>query len=197
MAQKTIDRVPIQGYTGKRKVQGIGKLLADLAQLKSAWRQRSEKKSLTLYFDNIVAGEPTQSVKNTELVVAASYGDTARVSKLVANGAEVHTGNDRPLQVAAANGHTEIVKYLLEEAADATAEDDEALIEAARSGYDDIVALLLDYGANVDARNGEPLRLASQSHIQTPGAFNARRRTPLDGHAKTIELLRACAARPA
>jgi hypothetical protein len=201
MALKTIDRVPGLGHAGKRKPVGAVKLLAniaaDIARLKSELEQRAdvlkqrlEKKSLTLYFDNIVAGEPCQSVKNSELVVAASYGDVARVAELVADGAEVHTGQDRPLQVAAANGHTDIVEYLLERDADATAEDNEALVEAARSGYDDIVALLLDHGANVRARNGEALRLASQSQVQTAGSFNARRRTPPDGHAKTMKLLR-------
>jgi hypothetical protein len=208
MAQKTIDRVPAVGYAGKRKpvagVKLLANIAADVARLTSelaqhidALKQRREKKSLTLYFDNIVAGEPCQSVKNTELVVAASYGDVPRVTELVKNGAEVHTGHDRPLQVAAANGHTEIVKYLLDQDADATAEDNEALIAAARSGYDDIVALLLDHGANVHARNDEALRLADQAQVQTPGSFNARRRTPSDGHARTMELLRAGAALPA
>jgi hypothetical protein len=196
MKHKSIDLSGVLGFlgTGQASRAGVGKAVT-VGQPSPAAEPRVKQKSLKPYFDDIVAGEATQPVKNSELVVAAACGDLALVRELVASGAEIHVSHDEPLQVAAANGHAETVEYLLEQKADPTADDNEALIEAAKGGYHDVVALLLDHGANVHARKDEPLRLASQFHIQTPGSFNARRRTPPDGHAKTIKLLHRAAVR--
>jgi ankyrin repeat protein len=154
------------------------------------------RRSLGLYFDDIVAGEPSPVVKNNELVVAATYGDFERVSKLVTSGADVHTGNDRPLQVAAANGHLTTVEFLLDHEADVNADDDEALVSAAKGGYADVVTLLLRHGANAQARSCASLTLATERRVQTPGSFRARRPTPENGHTETIEVLRTFLADP-
>lgn len=148
---------------------------------------RSAQKGVKLYFDNLAAGESTRVVKNNELVMAAAYGDIARVRELVISGADVHTGDDRPFQLAAANGHVETVQYLLDNEADVRAHDNEALVKAAENGYDDVVKLLLDRGA--DTRYEEARNLASKSRAQTPGSFNARRPTPDNGHANTVKIL--------
>jgi hypothetical protein len=188
---KTMDPSSSQGYTDFGKVVRLP--ISDLTVapgLSSETDSRVERRSLKLYFDDIVAGEPSRVAMNSELVLAASHGDSVRVGELVTAGADAHTGNERALHVAAANGHVETVNCLLKSGADVHAEDDEALIEAAKSGYDDVVALLLEYGADVHARNGEPLKLASLFRKQTPGVFNARRETPSEGHERTVNLLR-------
>lgn len=167
----------------------MGENASEASSTVPAQDPRSEQKGVKLYFDNLAAGESTRVVKNNELVMAAAYGDIARVRELVITGADVHTGNDRPLQLAAANGHIETVQYLLDNDADIRADDNEALVEAATNGYDDVVKLLLDRGA--DTRYQEALKLASQSRAQTPGSFNARRPTPDNGHANTIKILTA------
>ena len=143
-------------------------------------------KTTNLYYEDIVEGEPDEVTKEADLIDAATYGDTERVSELLRSGVSAKTDDNSPLQLAAANGHAETVKVLLKGGAEGN--DREALIEAAKSGYADVVALLVSY-ADPETRR-EALRLASEESPQTPGVFGARRYTPENGHASTIKILR-------
>jgi len=193
---KTVDRQSNAGYTSIEEVVPMNIGTVDLSKNVETVELQVRHKSSKLFFDNVVAGEPTQVAKNAELVVAATFGDLVRVKDLVAQHADVHTGNDRPLQIAAANGHTDTVEFLLQHGAEADAEDNEALISAAKSGYCDVVSLLLNHGADAHARNDEALRLAKEFQVQSRGAFRARRPTPENGHAKTIDLIRTLSSPP-
>jgi ankyrin repeat protein len=139
------------------------------------------------YFGDIVAGGPSQVVKDNYLIEAATYGDIARVRELLANGANANTFDNSPLRLAAANGHAETVQVLLEDGANGA--DPEALCEAAKSGYADIVELLV--GCADPETRSRAIRLASGGSPQTPGAFGARRITPENGHARTIKTLQS------
>jgi len=188
---KTVDPEHSKGYT---EFEGPSSHLLEASALDQLLKQMGTlvpRRSLKLYFDDVVAGEPTLVAKNGELISAATFGATGRAKTLLEEGADIHTDNDCPLQVAAANGHVETVEFLLKCKADVHAEDDQALLDAARSGYHDIVDLLLRHGANPHARNDGALRLASQFRVQSAGSFNACRPTPVEGHKKTIDLLSA------
>ena len=141
---------------------------------------------LNPYFEDIVAGGPSQVVKDQQMIDAATYGDTTRVSQLLESGADPQADDNSPLQLAAANGHPDTVKVLLGHGAGG--DDREALLEAAKSGYADVVALLADY-ADPETRR-EALELATNGKPQGPGIFGARQDTPENGHARTIETLR-------
>jgi ankyrin repeat protein len=190
MKQKHIDRAQLAGYAGSGQSAraSVGKAVA-VEQTQTVTGQEMQRPGvLKAYFEDIV-GEPSQVVKNTQLVRAAAAGDITWVQDLVKHGADVHTGDDRPLRFAAANGHAKIVEILLDAGASIHAVDDAALREAAKSGYNDVVSILLGRGANVHAREDEALKLASERRIQTPGPFRARQKTPSDGHDKSIKLL--------
>jgi hypothetical protein len=153
------------------------------------------------YFSDIVAGEPSQVVKDNQLLRAATYGDITYVRKLLASGANPETESYSPLELAAANGHVETVRVLLQ--ATVNPRDHDAFlqaakggfIEAAKSGYAGVVELLEGH-VDVQTRS-EALGLAQKGRPQTPGAFRARQRTPKDGHAQTIEILKKGHAGPA
>jgi hypothetical protein len=149
-------------------------------------RSLMTKSTSNPYFEDIVAGGPSQVARDYQLIDAATYGDTTRVSQLLESGADPETDDNSPLQLAAANGHAETVKVLLDHGA--RGDDREALIEAAKSGYADVVALLADYADPKTRR--EALHLATEGKPQTPGIFGARQETPENGHARTIETLR-------
>jgi hypothetical protein len=166
-------------------------MFSNLKVLKRETSGQSPVEQLTSkpYFADVVAAEPSQVVKDTQLVEAATYGDTDRVAQLLQIGAKANTANNGPLKLAAANGHAESVKLLLDHGADPS--DREALLDAAKAGYADVVALLARK-ANEETRT-EAVRLASIGVRQTPGVFGAREATPENGHARTVELLRASA----
>jgi ankyrin repeat protein len=150
-------------------------------------QSRAKNSTIKPYFADIVAGEPSQVVKDTQLVEAAVYGDTDRVRRLITQGANVTTAENSPLRLAAANGHADCVQVLV--ASGANPVDREALIRAAKGGYADVVDLL--------ARDADPvaldvaLQLASERHHQNTGVFGARCDSPKNGHARTIEILKA------
>lgn len=142
-------------------------------------------KTTNLYYEDIVEGKPDEVTKEADLIDAATYGDHERVSKLLESGVDPKTDDNSPLQLAAANGHFDTVRVLLSYGAEGN--DREALIEAAKSGYADVVGLLASH-ADAETRR-EALQLASEGHLQTPGVFGARRPTPKNGHANTIDSL--------
>lgn len=157
----------------------------------SAINQTAEiKKELPVtfkpYFADIIAGEPSQVVKDYELIDAATDGDTARVRELLTSGADPKADDNSPLQLAAANGHTDTVKILLQHGADRR--NSEALIEAAGAGYADVVGELVKDGVEASVLK-KALQLASEGHVQIPSVFSAREHTPEGGHKKTLEIL--------
>jgi|ERR1700687_1243245 len=196
MKQKHIDRAPFPGYAETGQVArasagkpAVGKVTVPVNQTQTGTEQRMQPGVLKSYFQDIV-DEPSEVVKNTQLVRAAASGDITWVQELVnKDGVDVRTGDDRPLRIAAANGHAKIVKILLQNGADVHAMDDAALREAAKTGYDDVVSVLLESGANVHARGDEAQRLANEHSIQTSGPFDARQSTPAGGHDNVIKLL--------
>jgi hypothetical protein len=138
------------------------------------------------YFADIVAGEPSQVVKDTQLIEAAIYGETARLGELLKRHADPKTANNSPLRLAAENGHAECVKILIN--AGANAADREALLHAAKGGYADVVTLLARHADS--ATRSEAIKVANQRQEQTPGAFGAGRSTPKNGHAQVLKLLK-------
>lgn len=94
----------------------------------------------------------------TALSLAAGYGETAMVRRLLEAGADptAAPGRERPLAEAIRGGSRKIVQRLLEAGADPEtpgADGKTPLIVAARSGHDAIVRLLLEAGADVNARD--------------------------------------------
>lgn len=163
-----------------------------VSEVQTEERVNVKKRTIKPYFSEIVAGEPSQVVKDSELINAATYGDAAYVQELLDKGADVGASNNSPLQLAAANGHADTVKILLQKGAKRN--EPEALIEAAKSGYYDVVRQLV--GVDTDPCTlTQALNLAKKHHLQTPGAFRAREKTPLDGHDRTIQVLLAATPR--
>lgn len=150
--------------------------------------EQSFEKNATIkpYFADIVAGEPSQVVKNTQLIEAAIFGDTLRIIELLKQGAEHSTAQNSPLRLAAGNGHAESVQVLVN--AGANAADREALVRAAKAGYADVVAILARYSDS--ATRNEAIKVASHGYHQTPGSFGAGQHTPQNGHAQTIKILK-------
>lgn len=93
-----------------------------------------------------------------DLVHAAEEGDTSKVKKLLANGADVNAKQKdgvTPLMQAAWKGQTEIAEMLLAKGADVNAKDKNgmtALIRAAYFGHGETVQALLANGANVNVK---------------------------------------------
>ena len=106
--------------------------------------------------DNDAAGQGRPSRQEMSLYRAASRGNVARMTELLALGADVNRtidGDGTPLIGAARGGHYEAVKLLLDRGADpnlAVEGDGNPLIMAAREGHAAIVKLLLDRGAQID-----------------------------------------------
>jgi len=94
-----------------------------------------------------------------ELFKAVKEGDTAKLERLLKEGADVNVKDDygrTPLHVAAEKGEVEIVKLLLEKGADVNVKNNNGqtpLHYAASGGYTEIVKLLLERGADVNVKN--------------------------------------------
>lgn len=92
-------------------------------------------------------------ISQKKLIKAAKKGNTAKIEKLLARGADVNARNKSgwtALMHAAVNGHTAIIKALLAAGADVNAKNKNggtALMQAARYGHPDIVKLLKEAGA--------------------------------------------------
>lgn len=97
------------------------------------------------------------SLRETPLMLAAYFGKTDLVQKMLDRGAAIDgAGNWSPLSYAAFNGHAAIVRLLLQRGARlemASENGTTALMAAARNGHAEVVKLLLDYGANPLAVN--------------------------------------------
>ncbi len=96
-------------------------------------------------------------VSNNPFHQAVAKGDIEQVKKLLADGADVNTRDERsqtPLHYAARGGHEEIVRLLIDKGADVNismeGESWTPLLDAATKGHAQIAKLLLENGAKVD-----------------------------------------------
>ena len=203
MRQKFVDASGSMSYAGSKvgtaKVLGSqsGQLIpARVEEAEVGAEQEGKKRTMKSYFRGIVSGEPSQPEKDSQLVDAATFGDTTGVLELLKD--EPDAGQfravllSRALRVAASNGHVETVKVLLAKGAEPV---QEALIEAAKSGYADVVEQLIG-DADRDTLD-EAVRAAKQRHCQTLGAFGAWEKTPKGGHSKTLGILLRYGPNPA
>jgi hypothetical protein len=108
---------------------------------------------------------------STDLMLAATAGDTARVRKLLAGRADVNAQNgfgSTALMGAAAGGFDDAVKLLLDRKADVnlrSKDSSTALLFAARNGHLDVVKRLQASGARLDDADAEgmtPLMAAAK-----------------------------------
>ena len=95
-----------------------------------------------------------------KLIIGSKQGIPYAVKDALAEGADIHTGNDLPLRYACRNGYIEIVKILLDAGADVHADDDWPLECASLSGHIEIIKLLVDNKANIHAKNDNSLQVA-------------------------------------
>lgn len=99
----------------------------------------------------------TNSLRETPLMLAAYFGKTALIEKMLVRGAAIDgAGNWSPLSYAAFNGHLAIAELLLRHGAQietASENGTTALMVAARNGHIEMVKLLLERGANPLAVN--------------------------------------------
>lgn len=111
-----------------------------------------------------------------ELITAAEGGDVEAVSRLLEEGADVHTANSRgvtPLIAAAYRGHIEVARLLIEAGADVNVQDDtqqSAYLISTSEGYLELLRLTLAAGADVtslDSYHGTGLiRAADRGHVE-------------------------------
>ena len=87
----------------------------------------------------------TQETKDNLLIKAAKQGMIPLIKELLAEGANVHAGNDYALRWASGNGHIDTVAMLLEAGADVHAEDDYALRWASHNGHTEILTILKNH----------------------------------------------------
>lgn len=95
-------------------------------------------------------------------LAAARIGNTEMVRTMLANGVNIHTGDDLALRWAAACGNTDTVRCLLEAGADVHAQDDEALDRAVEEGQDDVAEVLREWIARDEARLQALVMLAQE-----------------------------------
>jgi ankyrin repeat protein len=99
---------------------------------------------------------PVFSNVNNELLSAASSGDTAAATRLLAQGADVDAKTnqgDTALLLAAKSGKIDTARLLVEKGANIEAKNDQgetALIAACTTGHADIAQLLVEKGAATD-----------------------------------------------
>jgi len=103
------------------------------------------------------SGAPVFTNVNNELLGAASSGDTAAATRLLAQGADVDAKNnqgDTGLLLAAKSGKIDTARLLVEKGANIEAKNNQgetALIAACTSGHAEIAQLLVEKGAATDA----------------------------------------------
>ena len=94
--------------------------------------------------------------------------DLEVIKKLVKEGADIHSNNDRALRWASSEGHFGVVKFLIEKGADIHADSDRALKWASSEGHLGIVRLLIEKGADIHSNNDYALIWASsKGHLGT------------------------------
>jgi hypothetical protein len=193
--QKTVDAASAPGYPeGTEAMAGLSPLMDYIYSVpEQTITEEPGNRTMKAYFSEIAAGEPSQVVKDEELITAATFGDIDELRRLLGNGANVRASGNSPLQLAAGNGHLEALKILVDNGADPS--DPGALIEAARNGYADVVDVLLKGREVEQSTRDEALKLAKQRHLQTRGAFGARESTPPNGHKRTLSVLQKCNVR--
>ena len=115
------------------------------------------------------AVEVEQKLKDAELCLAAHEGDDDLVSRLLADGANVHAKNDVAIRMAAQNGHRDVVRRLRNNGANVRANSDSALRWAAKNGHRDVVfdLLVISYNgssiADIHANDDDALRSAASN----------------------------------
>ena len=100
---------------------------------------------------------PSWADNSAALVTAATQGDVAAATRLLATGADSNshdTNGYSALNWAARNGHIEIARMLIAHGADVNVHDNPRrwtpLMNAAGMGHDDIAELLVSRGAEVN-----------------------------------------------
>jgi len=96
-------------------------------------------------------GKRTQECLDRELGRATWNGDASRVKRLLAEGANVHAGDDYALHIAAYLGHVETIKALLEAGADVHQCKDWALRMAQNCGHTEQLQVVRDAIQKQDA----------------------------------------------
>ena len=92
--------------------------------------------------------ETEYSAKAHRLVAAAAQGDMPALRQALADGADLHFGEDLPLRTAAMAGHMDCLAALVDGGATVGAQFHEALFFAAKAGDTQMVDYLLDHGAD-------------------------------------------------
>jgi ankyrin repeat protein len=113
---------------------------------------------------------------NMDLIIAASQGNIESVTRLLEQGADVHTADANgvtPLIAAAYRNHIEVAQVLIEAGADVNVQDEtkqSAYLISTSDGYLELLKLTLAAGANVhslDSYNGTGLiRAADRGHVE-------------------------------
>jgi ankyrin repeat protein len=125
--------------------------------------------------------EQKRTYGNTDLMLAATSGDSAGVARYLSRGAMVNARNSygsTALMGASAGGSEDIVKLLLQRGAQANNKSDNgstALMFAARNNQTAVARMLIEAGANVNEANRDGL---------TPLMFAVN-----GGYADMVELL--------
>ncbi len=143
---------------------------------------------VSTYFSDLALTEPSQPVKDNDLIKAAAYGRLASVEYLLERGADPTFGDHRAFYIASANGRYDVAKLLLAKAPPPKTVD-EALLKAAGAGYADVVNLLVGYGVEKSIQK-RALNLAEKQEPAFLGAVDARCETPVHGHSQSIDVLR-------
>lgn len=92
--------------------------------------------------------ETEYSAKAHRLVAAAAQGDMIALQQALADGADLHFGDDLSLRTAAMVGHMDCLAALVDAGAHVGAQFNEALFFAAKAGDRQMVDYLLDHGAD-------------------------------------------------
>ena len=113
-------------------------------------------------FVQVTVGQ-TQKFKARKIILTNIRPLTSEMLQmLIAEGADIHAGNDYALLWSAVNGHLEGVKYLVEQGADIHADDDYALRWSACNGHLEVVKYLVEQGADIHAKNDDAIWLSER-----------------------------------